>query len=151
MNRKMCWAVLMMVAAAAPLSAGSKKKNQSERGMLEKMEAVPCGAKERGVNGLGTVWASVGVTRVNSDEKLCPEYLLRTDEMEYHIRPMDTKHPTVLPIGHEGEFTIKNDRMFLKVDEGDRKMRSFRVVSENPTADSSGTPGQDVKNQPEKP
>jgi hypothetical protein len=117
--------------------------------MLEKMEAVPCGAKERGLTGLGTVWASVGVTHVNSDEKLCPEYLLRTDEMEYHIRPMDAKHPTVLPIGHEGEFKIKNDRMFLKVDDGDRKTRSFRVVSENPT--DAGAQGQDVKKQPDKP
>jgi len=146
MNTKTFIVFLLIATAAAPLSAGSKKKNQSERGMLEKMEAVPCGAKERGVTGLGTVWASVGVTRVNSDEKLCPEYLLRTDDMEYHIRPMDTKHPTLLTIGHEGEFKIKNDRMFLKVDDGDRKTRSFRVVSENPTdTGTHGTQADDVK------
>lgn len=147
MNTKMLLVFLLAAAAALPANADSKKKNQPERGMLEKMEAVPCGAKERGVTGLGTMWGSVGVTRVNSDEKLCPEYLLRTDDMEYHIRPMDTKHPTVLPIGHEGEFKIKNDRMFLKVDDGDRKTRSFRVVSENQTdaGAAHGTQADDVK------
>ncbi len=42
--------------------------------MLERMEAVPChGAKEKGVTGpAGTVWASAGITHVNSDEKLLP-------------------------------------------------------------------------------
>jgi hypothetical protein len=88
-----------------PLSAEDKhKKNQPARGMLEKMEAVPCGAKERGLTGLGSVFGSVGVQHVNSEEKLCPQYLFRTDEMEYEIRPLDHKHPAVLPVGHEAEF-----------------------------------------------
>ena len=74
--------------------------------MIEKMEAVPCGAKERGLTGLGSVFASVGATRVDSDEKLCPQYMLRTDDMEYHVRPLDHKHPVILPVGKEGEFKI---------------------------------------------
>jgi hypothetical protein len=59
--------------------------------MLESMQAIPCGAKQKGVNGLGSLWASVGVESVNSHEQLCPQYLLRTDEMDYHIRPMDSR------------------------------------------------------------
>ena len=66
--------------------------------MLEKMEAVPCGARQRGLSGLGSVWASVGITAVNSSEKLCPQYVLRTDELEYEIRPTDYKHPVVFTI-----------------------------------------------------
>jgi hypothetical protein len=149
MNIKTVLIVAVVLASTIPLSADSKKKNQPERGMLEKMEAVPCGAQERGLTGLGSVWASAGITHVNSNEKLCPEYLLRTDEMEYHIRPTDGKHPTVLPVGHEGEFKIKNDRMFLKVDDGDRKTRTYRVVSENPTDATSA--GQSEKKQSDKP
>lgn len=149
MNIKTVLIVAVVLASTIPLRADSKKKNQPERGMLEKMEAVPCGAQERGLTGLGSVWASAGITHVNSNEKLCPEYLLRTDEMEYHIRPTDGKHPTVLPVGHEGEFKIKNDRMFLKVDDGDRKTRTYRVVSENPTDATSG--GQSEKKQSDKP
>src|SRR6266478_6192595 len=100
----------LVLVVSIPLSAGDKhKKKQPDRGMLEKMEAVPCGAKERGLTGLGSVFGSVGIQHVNSDEKLCPQYLFRTDEMEYEIRPLDHKHPVVLPIGHEGEFKLKKD------------------------------------------
>lgn len=123
---------LVLVLAMPPAAAAKNKKKGSERGMLESMEAVPCGAKQRGITGLGSVFGSVGVERVSSDEKLCPQYLLRTDEMEYQIRPLDTKHPVVLPVGHEGEFKIKKDQMHLKVPDGDRKTRAYRVVAAKP-------------------
>lgn len=119
----------MMVAVVIPASA-AKKKHQ-DRGMLEKMEAVPCGAKERGLTGLGSIFASAGIQAVNSEEKLCPQYLLRTDDMEYHIRPKDKKHEVLLPIGKESEFKIKKNLMYLKVVDGDKKMRPYQVVAIN--------------------
>jgi hypothetical protein len=124
----------LVLVVSIPLSAGDKhKKKQPDRGMLEKMEAVPCGARERGLTGLGSVFGSVGVQHVNSEERLCPQYLFRTDEMEYEIRPLDRKHPVVLPVGHEAEFKIKNDKMSLKVPDGDRKKRDYQVVASKPT------------------
>ena len=124
----------LVLVVSIPLSAGDKhKKKQADRGMLEKMEAVPCGARERGLTGLGSVFGSVGVQHVNSEERLCPQYLFRTDEMEYEIRPLDRKHPVVLPVGHEAEFKIKNDKMSLKVPDGDRKKRDYQVVASKPT------------------
>ncbi len=64
--------------------------------------------------------------------------MLRTDEMEYHIRPTDSKHPAVLPVGQEGEFRIKKDRMFLRVPDGpDRKTRTCQVVGMKPTNSDS--------------
>lgn len=112
--------------------------------MLEKMEAVPCGAKQKGLNGLGSFWASVGITHVNSDEKLCPQYLLRTDDMDYRIRPTDLKHPVILPIGHEIVFKIKNDRMLVGVPDGDKKMRSYELVAMEP----SNTPAENASAKP---
>jgi hypothetical protein len=56
--------------AAVPASAGDKKKEQLERARLKKLEAVPWGTKEKGETGLGTVWASAGITHAPSDEKL---------------------------------------------------------------------------------
>ena len=124
--------LLLVLVSAAPLCAKDKKL-QLERGMLEKMEAMPCGAKQRGLAGLGTLWASVGITHINSNEKLCPQYLLRTDSMDYEIRPIDLKHATILPIGTEGEFKIRKNVMVLTMPEGsDRKMREYEVVSVNP-------------------
>lgn len=131
MNVKTLLILALVLLAAVPLSADDKKKrNQPERAMLEKMEAVPCGAKQKGLTGLGSLWASVGITHVNSDEKLCPQYLVRTDDMEYHIRPADNKHPVLLPIGQEVVFKIKKDRMYLKVPDGsDHKTRVYQVVA----------------------
>jgi hypothetical protein len=128
------WFILMVVLIfALPLSANNNKKKDVQRGMLEKMEAVPCGAREHGLAGLGTLWASAGITHVNSDEKLCPQYLLRTDEMDYEIRPMDLKHATILPVGQEAQFKMKNKDMILDVPEaGLRKMRAYEVVGMNP-------------------
>jgi hypothetical protein len=131
MNAKssiMLWAALLCIF---PLSAMAKKK-PPERAMLEKMDAVPCGANERGISGLGSLWASLGITHVNSNEKLCPEYVLRTDEMEYHIRPTDLRHPALLPVGHEGLFKIKKNRMLLKFEDGDGKTRKYQIVGVKP-------------------
>lgn len=133
MKTKTALILALVLVVSIPLSAGDKhRKNQPPRGMLERMEAVPCGAKERGLTGLGSVFGSVGVQHVNSEEKLCPQYLFRTDEMEYEIRPLDQKHPVVLPVGHEAEFKIKKDRMSLKVPDGDRKKREYQVVAAKP-------------------
>jgi hypothetical protein len=140
MNMKRTIILLLILISAIPLSANDdKKKKDTGRGILEKMEAVPCGAKQRGLSGLGTLWASAGITHVNSNEKLCPQYLLRTDDMDYEIRPIDLKHATILPVGTEGEFTIKKNEMILTMPEGgDRKTRNYEVVAMNPANPDSG-------------
>jgi hypothetical protein len=141
MNTKRALAFLLVFVSAIPLSAsGNKKKSGAERGILEKMEAVPCGAKQTGLAGLGTLWASAGITHINSTEKLCPQYLLRTDEMDYQIRPIDLKHATILPLGKEGEFKIKKNEMILTMSDGaDQKPRDYEVVSMDPANPDSGT------------
>jgi hypothetical protein len=140
MNIKGTFVLLLALISAIPLSAhDNKKKNGSERGILEKMDAVPCGAKQTGLAGLGALWGSAGITHINSNEKLCPQYLLRTDEMDYEIRPIDLKHATLLPIGQEGAFKIKKNEMILTMSDGsDKKARSYEVVSMNPANLDSG-------------
>jgi hypothetical protein len=142
MNIKGTFVLLLALISAIPLSAhDNKKKNGIERGVLEKMEAVPCGAKQTGLSGLGTLWGSAGITHINSNEKLCPQYLLRirTDEMDYEIRPIDLKHATILPLGSEGEFKIMKNEMILTMTAGsDQKARSYEVVSMNQANPDSG-------------
>ncbi|MGA7624280.1 MAG: hypothetical protein WCA91_11915 [Candidatus Acidiferrales bacterium] len=134
MDVKSSLILLLVLISAMPLNAHDDKKNKGVgKGILEKMEAVPCGAKQRGLAGLGTLWASAGITHVNSNEKLCPQYLLRTDDMDYEIRPIDLKHATILPVGQEGEFRIKKNEMMLTMPEGsDHKTRAYEVVAMNP-------------------
>jgi hypothetical protein len=137
MKIKGTFVLLLALISAIPLSAhDNKKKNVVKRGLLEKMEAVPCGAKQRGLAGLGALWGSAGITHINSNEKLCPQYLLRTDEMDYEIRPIDLKHATLLPIGQEGAFKIEKNEMILSMT--DQKPRSYEVVSMNPANPDSG-------------
>jgi len=138
MKTKAAIIVALILSSSLPLSAGGKKK-VPERGMLEKMEAVPCGAKEKGLSGLGSVWASVGITDVHTDQKLCPQYLLRTDEMDYHIRPKDLKHAVVLPVGNEVEFKIKKDNMYLKEPNGGKTM-TYEVVAMEPASTDNQPP-----------
>jgi hypothetical protein len=130
-------AALSLVLAASPIAAGKDKKKHAQRAMLESMQAVPCGAKQRGLTGLGSVFASIGVEHVNSHEQLCPQYLLRSDEMEYHIRPLDMKHAALLPVGQEGEFRVKKNRLILKMADGDKKARAYQVVAMQPSNSES--------------
>jgi hypothetical protein len=136
--------LITMVAFLLAVPAfGHDQKKHPDRAMIEKMEAVPCGAKEHGMTGLGSVWASVGVTSVNSEEKLCPQYLLRSDDMEYHVRPLDRKHPVILPIGKEAEFKVAKDKFDMRIPDGDRKTRHYQVVAMKPIdhTDTSASEG----------
>jgi hypothetical protein len=141
MKFKSFFVLAIVVAIAVPSRADKdKKKKEPDRAMLEKMDAVPCGAKQKGVTGLGSIWASVGITHMSSDEKLCPRYLLRTDDMEYEIQPKDKKHAAVLPVGKEVVFRIKNDHMTVRCPDGDKKSRDYEVVAmklTNPEPNSS--------------
>jgi hypothetical protein len=129
----------LILMSAIPANAGGDKK-KGDRAMVEKMESVPCGAREKGVTGLGTVWASAGITHVDNDEKLCPQYMVITDQMEYHIRPTDTKHPAVLPVGKEIIFKIKKDHMILKAADGDNnKQMTYLVVAVKPNSEVSAS------------
>ncbi|SRR5579863_4830731 len=139
----------LVFAAAVHVCAAGKEKKPPERAMLEKMDAVPCGSKAKGLTGLGSIWASVGITHMDSNEKLCPRYLLRTDDMEYEIQPADKKHPVVLPVGKEVVFKIKKDHMTVSCPEGDKKSRDYEVVAMK-LADSA-TGAQNSSGKSEKP
>lgn len=134
MKMKTPFSLALVLVVLVSTGAEAKKKSEPDRGMLEKMDAVPCGAKQKGLSGLGSFWASVGITDVHATEKLCPQYLVRTDDMDYRIRPMNLKHPLILPVGHEIVMKMKKDRMLVRVPDGDKKMREYEVVGMEPAA-----------------
>ena len=142
MKRQNAALAMFALTLAVPAFGGDKKHN--DRAMIERMEAVPCGAKERGLTGLGSVFGSIGATHVDSDEKLCPQYMLRTDDMEYHVRPLDHKHPVILPVGKEGVFKISKDVMEMRMADGDHKKRRYQVVAMKPIDHSESSTGDDT-------
>jgi Flp pilus assembly protein TadD len=124
------------------------QENYSETGTLTEMQAVPCGSQARGFTGIGGLLATAGVERVNSKDKLCQEYVLRTSYLEYRIRPMDDKDAALLPVGEKSRFRIKKDRVLLSVPEGDGKVREYKVVGVKPlTADEDSRPAAYAKNE----
>ena len=141
--------VALALACSFPVTASAKKKKVAPRGMLESMQSVPCGAKQRGLAGIGSVYASIGVTHVNSDEKLCPQYLLRTDDMDYEIRPKDLKHAAILPVGQEVQMKIKKNHMDLKLADGGKTM-TYIVVAIHPLNQDNSAQSSSYR-PPEKP
>jgi hypothetical protein len=141
MKTKAILVTIFSLSLALPVFAGGKK--HAQRAMIEQMEAVPCGATEKGVSGIGSVFASIGATKMSTTERLCPQYMLRTDDMEYHIRPLD-KHPKLLPVGQEGEFKISKNVLEMKIPDGDHKKRHYQVVAMKPI-DHSDTSAQGVR------
>jgi len=90
--------------------------------------------------GVTGILLDTGSQHSKTRDLLCPEYVLRTDKLEYRIRPKEDKRPALLPIGQEAEFRIHKDRMVLRVPEGDNKEREYFVVSMTPRDNSKASP-----------
>jgi hypothetical protein len=58
-------ALTLAPALAAQDNQEKPGKKQLDRAMLEKMEAVPCSARQKGISGLGYAFASAGLEHVN--------------------------------------------------------------------------------------
>ena len=109
--------------------AEAKDAKFYSKGTLVEMNSVECGVDSRGAEGVGGILGVDDSQHTKSRQMLCQEYLLRTDRMEYKIRPQEEKHPALLPIGEKAEYRITKDRMRLVVPELDNKERKFIVVS----------------------
>jgi hypothetical protein len=145
MNTRSSFVLAGLTLAVAGLAWAGGVKHQepfTETATLMEMSAVPCGSQERGFTGIGGVLATAGVEHVNAKDKLCQEYVLRTNFMQYRIRPLDEKHPVLLPVGEKAHFHIKGDHLLLVVPDGDDKQREYRVVGMKPlTSEDEGSPG----------
>src|SRR6266404_1438622 len=99
------------------------------KGTLAEMTSVECGYDEN--SGKGIVGSIVGTDSAHKKTRqmLCPEYVVKTDRVNYRIRPRDEKHPVLLPVGEQAEFRMKKEIMVLRVPEGDNKERNYSVVS----------------------
>ncbi|HEV2425477.1 MAG TPA: tetratricopeptide repeat protein [Terriglobia bacterium] len=125
-------AAVVALSAASPSFCKSKQVAFMETGTLTEMQAVPCGSRAKGFTGIGGLLATAGLEDVNSKDKLCQEYVLRTSYMEYRIRPVNDKDPALLPVGEKSRFRIVKDRVLLSVPDGDGKVREYVVVGMRP-------------------
>ena len=134
---------LVVASLLLAATAYAKEPKAYQSGKLLQMDSVSCGIDEK--NGKSFTGELIGTDsgHKKTQELLCQEYLLQTDRMIYRIRPKDTKHPVLLPVGERAQFRLEKDKMVLRVEDLDSKERDYIVVSMTPrsesTADASPT------------
>lgn len=131
--------VIPVLVLGALSVSQAKDRPAYEKGKLTKMESVPCGYSQS--SGKGVVGEITGTdsAKTKTQEVLCEEYTLETKNVIYRIRPKDTKHPVLLPIGGEADFRIHKDELLLRVPEADDKECSYQVLSMAPRSDSDNS------------
>jgi hypothetical protein len=100
-----------------------------QTGTITNMDAVPCGVDENSGKSFAGEILGTDSAHKKSREMLCQEYVLKTDQVMYRIRPRDDKHPVLLPIGERAQFRIKKDKLLLAIPELDGKEREYTVTS----------------------
>lgn len=117
---------LILSAATVTLA---KDPPSYDKGMLLSMDASSCGTAEKGSKTVaGDILGTDGEHK-NTQQVLCEEYVLQGDRLVYHIRPVDTKHPELLPVGDSVRYRIHKDKMYVLDREGDTKERQYTVTS----------------------
>ncbi len=100
-----------------------------DKGTLLSMDASSCGIAEKGSKTVAGEILGTDGEHKNTQEVLCQEYVLQGDRIVYHIRPVDTKHPELLPVGDSVRYRIHKDKMYVLDREGDTKEREYTVTS----------------------
>jgi hypothetical protein len=119
-------AALVFMAAAV---AQAKDAPSYDKGLLLSMNSSACGTAEKGSKTLAGELLGTDGEHKNTQEVLCQEYVLQGDRIVYHIRPVDTKHPKLLPVGDNVQYRIHKDQIYLLNREGDTKERKYTVTS----------------------
>ena len=117
---------LILFAAPALLA---KDPPSYDRGVILSMNSTTCGYAEKDGKTITGQIIGTDSAHKNTQEVLCQEYVLQSDRKIYRLRPKDTKHPVLLPVGESVDFRIHKDMLLLRDLEGDKKEREYIVVS----------------------
>ena len=122
MKSRLAFAVLLLASLA---QAQDPKKYRT--GQLLQMESLQC-----------TVFENPSSAANATDATICEEYVVQGDDVLFHLRPKDTKHAVLLPVGKEVGYRIDEDRFFLRSTDG-KKEREYLVVSMERRGQSDST------------
>jgi hypothetical protein len=125
--------ILVLGLLLTPLFA--KEPRRYQIGTLLKMESVKCGTDEKNGKSLAGEIIGTDSSHMKTQELLCQQYSLATDNMLYVIRPKEDKHPALLPVGERAQFRMDKDKMKLRVEDLDGKERDYIVISVAPKVD----------------
>jgi hypothetical protein len=121
MKINLALAVLLLASVA---QAQEPKKYHT--GQLLQMESLQC-----------TVFENASHEADATDKTLCQEYVLQGDDVLFHLRAKDAKHPVMLPVGKGVDYRIEEDRFYLHLTASDRKEHEYVVLSMEPKEKSA--------------
>ena len=130
---------LLLVSIVCANTIYAKEPRHYQTGTLIRMDAISCGITEKDAKSLTGELLGTDAGSRKSEDVLFQEYVLQSDTLTYHLRPRDSKHPTLLPIGEHAQFRLEKDRMILRVEDLDNKEREYNVTSIVPRTDVSNT------------
>lgn len=110
-----------------------------EKGVLLSMDSTSCGYAEKDGKTMAGEILGTDAAHKNTQEVLCEEYVLQSENVVYRIRPKDPKKEVLLPVGDPVQFRIHKDEMLLLDPEGDHKERPYTVVSMQPREHSEAS------------
>ena len=119
---------LGIVLAAASLAL-AKEPSSYDKGLLLSMDSSSCGATEKSAKTVKGEILGTDSEHKSTQEVLCQEYIVQGDRITYHIRPTDTKHRNLLPVGDTIQYRIHKDKMYVLDREGSSKEREYSVIS----------------------
>jgi hypothetical protein len=126
MRQRIAFALIPVLAATVAFA----KDHSYEKGKLVSMDSSACGTAEKSNKTVAGELLGTDADHKNTQEVLCQDYELQGEHVLYHIRPIDQKHPALLPIGEDAEFRVDKDKIMLRVPESsDDKEHAYSVVS----------------------
>ena|SRR5579863_7364448 len=125
---KLGTALFVLVVLVTP-AMFAKDVPTYDKGMLLSMDSSSCGTAEKGSKTVAGEILGTDGEHKNTQQVLCQEYVLQGDRIVYRIRPVDTKHPQLLPVGDSVQYRIHKDKMYVRDREGDTKEREYSVIS----------------------
>lgn len=128
---------ILSVVMSLTIATYAKEPKAYQSGKLLQMESVTCGVDEKDAKSFAGEIVGTDSGHKKTQDLLCQEYLLQTEKVDYRIRPKDTKHPVLLPVGERAQFRMDKDKMMLRVEDLDAKEREYSVVSMTPRSEST--------------
>ena len=120
--------VAAVILATATLGI-AKDAPTYDKGLLLSMDSSYCGTAEKGGKTIAGEILGTDAEHKATEQVLCQEYVLQGDRIVYHIRPRDTKHPNLLPVGDTIQYRVRKDKIYILDREGDSKEREYSVIS----------------------
>lgn len=121
--------VLAGLVLAVASTTLAKDPPSYEKGRVLSMDSKPCGYQQKDQKSITGEILGTDTQNKKTQEVLCQDYVLQTDRMVYHVRPLDLKHPDLLPVGDAVEFRIHKGKMLLVSPETNQKEHEYQVIS----------------------